>query len=403
MRKMNKARKRLLACSVLSVFVLLTVLLGIINAVSFTMAARDADILTQRLSEHRGVFGPETEQKRAPGPMGPMGPDSPEMRSSVRYFTFAFRDGEERGEAIVFSLSAVTPEEAEAWAGSLRNESTGWTRGTYRYRVYTQGDRTFVTVIDQGRELLPAFRILIISACGELLCLLLSFLFLLHAGKRLFAPLEEADRKQREFISGLEAQFKRPLTVVSADTELLERADGPSDHTRSIRRQVEKMSGLLRDLESLSVLPEETEGTSEVPLSELLASALDCRRGEFDARGVELRQEIEEGVTLTADPDAVGRLIREITDNALQYSLHHAAFALRREGERILLLAENDTDLPEGACDQVFDRFTVLENAKNKENGAGLGLAYVKEIVKAHKGRASAEVAGGIFTLRITI
>ena len=41
------------------------------------------------------------------------------------------------------------------------------------------------------------------------------------------------------------------------------------------------------------------------------------------------------------------------------------------------------------------------ENAK--EGDDGLGLSYVKQTVKAHNGRASAAVSGGIFTLCITL
>ena len=65
-------------------------------------------------------------------------------------------------------------------------------------------------------------------------------------------------------------------------------------------------------------------------------------------------------------------------------------------------IATNDTNLPDGTVDQVFDRFTRLDNAKDIP-GAGLGLSHVKEIVKAHNGRASAKVEYGVFTLRISL
>ena len=104
--------------------------------------------------------------------MGPMGPESPEMNASMRYFTYAF-DSDGNAEQIAYQISAVTEEEAESWAESLADEKMGWTRGTYRYRVYEHKDKTYVTVIDQGRELLPSFRILSICVCGEVLVLIL--------------------------------------------------------------------------------------------------------------------------------------------------------------------------------------------------------------------------------------
>ena len=62
----------------------------------------------------------------------------------------------------------------------------------------------------------------------------------------------------------------------------------------------------------------------------------------------------------------------------------------------------NDTSLADGSIDQIFDRFTTLENAKDK-NTVGLGLSYVKDIVKAHNGRVSANVKDNIFTLEIAL
>ena len=75
---------------------------------------------------------------------------------------------------------------------------------------------------------------------------------------------------------------------------------------------------------------------------------------------------------------------------------------LERQAERITLRLENDTDLPEGAVDQIFDRFITLENATDPEH-VGLGLAYVKDAVRALDGRVSARVEGGTFVLRIDL
>jgi len=408
---MNKAEKKFRLYAVLAVFVLLTLLLGIINCVNFTMASTDADQVTGMLAQQHGAFAsaaqpggampPEQSGSQPPGRLGPMGPDSPEMNDSMRYFTFAF-DAEGRARTVAYHISAVTESEAEAWARSLLGASTGWTRGTYRYRVYEEGGLVYVTVIDQGRELLPCYRILVISACGELLFLLLSFLVLRFVGRRLFAPLEDADRKQKKFIANADQEFRLPLTVISADTELLEREHGPDDRTRSIRRQVKKLSDLVEALGDLAIFDEADMSRARVPLSDLLRSALDRSAERFAARGLDLEADIAPDISLQADPEAMGRMVSELIDNALKYSLTRARFSLRREKDRIVLCAENDTQLPAGAADQVFDRFTTLANAVPGQ-GAGLGLAYVKDIVLAHDGRISAAVRDGRFILKIAL
>ena len=54
--EMDKARKRFVRYAMLSVLVLLSLLLGIINGINFTMASEDADRITQMLAQERGGF-----------------------------------------------------------------------------------------------------------------------------------------------------------------------------------------------------------------------------------------------------------------------------------------------------------------------------------------------------------
>ncbi|MBQ8975015.1 MAG: HAMP domain-containing histidine kinase [Oscillospiraceae bacterium] len=400
---MNRVEKKFVLYAMLAIFVLLTVLLAVINVTGFTMASEDADRVTQMIAGAGGAFGPGQDATKPPEPgdgrMGPMGPDSPELGASVRYFTAAF-DSEGQGELIAFNISAVTRQEALQWAQKLSKESTGWTRGTYRYRVYELDGRTYVTVIDQGRELLSSYRILIISICGEAAGLILSFFVLMFVTKRLFAPLKEADRKQKMFIAQAEREFKLPLTVIRANTEVIELENGPSDNTRSINRQVERMSRLVKRLGTLAIFHREDMSKVRVVLSDMLEQALETGQKSFDGCGIALEKHIQPDVTVTGEPEALRRVIDELIDNAVKYSLTKADFTLAREGERISLTAKNDTQLPNGSVDEIFDRFTRLSNADGGES-TGLDLAYVKDIVRAHNGRVGARVADGEFILKI--
>ena len=401
---MNKVEKRFRLYAILVIFILLTVLLAVINVTNFTMVAQDADRTTQMIADRAGSL--EGMVPLIPGErdfrMGPMGPDSPETGSSARYFTIAFSDKGKESMTIAYRISAVSEEEAHEWAAELRKEETGWTRGTYRYRVYKVGDRKFVTVVDFGAELLPSYRLLVISAVGEVLCLVIGWFLLLLIGKKVYAPIEEADRKQRNFIKNADREFRLPLTVISGNTELLERRYGPDDETISTRRQISKLNSLVDRLGSMGIINDEQGASSEIGLSDLLQKAIGLKEETCSAKGLKVTTDIAPGMVLKGKPEEMGKAVDEIVLNAVEYALTKAEFILKDENGHIVLETRNDTTLKDGPADQVFDRFTVLENGKKVE-GAGLGLAYVKEIVKAHKGRVSAMVSGGIFILRVTI
>ena len=406
---MNKARKKFIINAECAMFILLTLLLSIINIVNFTMVSEDADHLTGIIAEKNGSFGRDSSE--APPIRDPlhqnkryfdsMAPDSPDNKASARYFTFAF-DENGNAEKIAFNISAVTEEEAAKWAKSLQNESTGWTNTNYRYRVYELNNKTYVTVIDQGRELLPSYRILQISVCGGAVLLVLSLIILIISGKRIFKPLEESDRKQKQFIANVERDFKMPITVINANTELIEKEHGQSEQTNIINRQLRKMTVLVKDLSVLSISDDKNIFVSEINLSDMLNRILDYNRAKFENKSIGLTTDIQEDIMINGNEEMLRKMLIELMDNSLRYSVSKAHFELKRKNDRILLRQINDTTLHNGQTDQVFDRFTVLSNAEG-ENSAGLGLSYVKDTVSAHNGRCRAKVNDGSFILQIDL
>ena len=417
---MNKARKRFILLTELVMVLLLSALLTTINVISFARAAEDADMMTQRIALRHGSFedrppadtpttatgaGSDEVQRdktkpfRVNGGVARMDPDSEEMRSSLRYFTVVLYDKEhESSELVEYKISAVSEDEAITWAESLKGGSeTGWTNTSYRYRIYKDNGRTFVTVIDQSRELIPSYRILMISVFGGLVLILLSIPILILIGKKLFRPLEEADRKQKQFIARLENEFRMPLTIINADTETLERSIGKNEQTSSIDKQVRRMTGLVKELGTLTVF-EEPPVRSKTELSQLMTAMLENSRKSFEEKGLELSYDVEPDISVMVNDDSMHRVIAELIGNALKFTSSKAGFTLKKHKDRIKLTAYNDTKLPDGSCDEIFDRFTTLENAKDT-GGAGLGLAYLKDVIRSADGRVSAEVRNGTISI----
>ena len=402
---MSKARKKFLLASMIALFVLLTVLLAIINVINLSKAAEDADMITKIIAEGKGSLRerreapPETGGER-PGANDRMRPDSPEMPFSSRYFTFKF-DKEGNAKKVDFNVSesSFTEEEAEALARSLKDGGeTGWTNTTYRFRVYRDHGDVYVTVLDQGRELGPSYRILIISVVGEAIGLAVCFAFLLFASRAIFKPLEDADRKQKKFLAEAECEFKIPLTVINTNAEIIERESGSTDETRSIRRQVRKMTSLTKKIGALAIY----EGDGEAlgcDLSEALVIAIDSEEKLFGSRGISVTADIQPRVIVRGDPEALRGAVKEIVRNAAKFALTHAAFTLKSDGDRVTIASTNDSSLPDGAFDEVFDRFTRLSNAADVD-GNGLGLSYVKDAFRTCNGRLSAAVEGGEFIIR---
>ncbi len=456
---MNKARNKFILLSELAIILLLATLLTVINILNFTMAAEDADMLTEHISRSYGLLNREdmpdggaagsSEEKTTQQPdrqptqqpdqqsgantaaaaviqtgtndknassnrktmskpfrlgndrFENMGPDSVEMNSSLRYFTVSFEKKTGEAGVVAFRMSAVDEAQAIEWASSLSSGSTGWTNVIYRYRVYSEGGKTYVTVIDQGRELWPCYRILIISVVGGIVLILISFLLFHFIGKKMFRPLEEADRKQKQFITRLESEFKMPLTIINADTEMLVVQNGSNEQTDSINKQVKRMTRLVKELGSLSVF-EENVHKSKMDLSDRVTALLENSRGEFEKKKIVFSYDVEPGILLTASDEDISGIMRELLSNSLRFSDSKASFRLHKQHDRIKLIQQNDTTLKSGNYDQIFDRFTILEN-EGHQSGSGLGLSHVKEMVRSYDGRLCANVKDGMMTIEIDL
>ena len=398
---MNKVRRKLVVSAMAALLILLTALLAVINVINFALVAEDADRITETIAEGGGEFRDKMKNGDEPAPGGrlsPMGPDSPETPFTARFFTVRF-DKNGKAETVAHNISAFTEDEAKEIAGKLVGEKrTGWVMTTYRFRVYKKSGATYVTVIDQGRELTPSYRILTVSVIGEAVVLILALAFLSAFSRKLIRPVEEADRKQKKFIGEAEAAIKVPLTVIGADVEIIERTSGPTDRTASIRRQVGRMTEITKKLRTMSLI----EGERELfDLSAAVKRAALSSADGFSVRGIALDLDVEEGVKIGADEGSLSKAVTELFENAAKFAKSRASATLKREGERVTFSVTNDADLHDGPVEQAFDRFVRLPNAGGVP-GDGIGLCSVRDAVRGAGGRVSVVCSNGEFTVRAT-
>jgi signal transduction histidine kinase len=109
---------------------------------------------------------------------------------------------------------------------------------------------------------------------------------------------------------------------------------------------------------------------------------------------------------LRADPDALRIALDALLENAVKYTEPADAITLSAQAVNrsvLIEVADEGQGLPDGANERIFERFARADPARTRaQGGAGLGLAIVDAIVRAHGGDCSARngASGAVFTLR---
>ena len=173
----KKVKRKFILVSLLAVSILIVSILSVVNIVNFSLVTNDADRVIEMIKNEDNLFvGGEIPVGESGLDIRPMGPSSPDMPGSMRFIKVSF-DKNENVVKGIYKLAVVSEEEANAWAKELLTNGSGWTKTTYRFQVYNDGNNKTVIIVDESRELLPSFRVLTASVIGTLVVLLISLVW----------------------------------------------------------------------------------------------------------------------------------------------------------------------------------------------------------------------------------
>jgi signal transduction histidine kinase len=130
------------------------------------------------------------------------------------------------------------------------------------------------------------------------------------------------------------------------------------------------------------------EQTEPVRLKEVIEEELKRARPLAGKRQLAISR--QEDLVVNGDPHRLRRLLGNMLDNAIKYTLEDGTItiSLFRDGDWALLeVADNGIGIAPQDLPQIFSRFyRVTSTRPQVKGGAGLGLALVKEIAEQHGG-----------------
>ena len=421
----KKLRKNFIIVAMCSTLAVLVLIIGILNLANYRNVVKKADSILDMLAENEAVFPEDAFGGPHGMPAGkePFGvpPDipgffretdrdgmSPETPYETRFFSARM---DETGEIVSVDtgrVAALETEEAVACVKDILKK--GRERGFYehyRYRVVqTLDGGRMVICVDRNREL-SAYRTLAITSVSvSVLGFLMVFILVTILSNRVFAPIADSYEKQKRFITDAGHELKTPLTIISADVEILE-LEKEDQYTRSIHHQIDRLSELVSQLVALSRMDEGGNNTEflDFSLTDAVQETVEPFKAIAETQGKCLKVETEELCTYHGDERLIRQMISLLLDNAMKYSAPEGEIRvdLARKGKKYQLRVRNTVEeMEKGNHDILFERFYRADASRNSETGgSGIGLSIVKSIVELHKGKITATSEDGksiIFT-----
>ena len=223
---------------------------------------------------------------------------------------------------------------------------------------------------------------------------------------RMLDRLDASATAQRRFVSDASHELRSPLATMRQHAELARahpEATTLDDLAEVVTEEGLRMQDLVEGLLVLARLDEQAPSQRGVVDLDDLALAEVSR---LRAAGLSVDGSAITAVQVTGDERLLGRIARNLADNAARHASSRIAVGVTRDGADAVLTVDDDgSGIPASERERVFERFVRLDEGRARDaGGSGLGLAIVAGVVRASRGTvtvAESPLGGARFTVRL--
>jgi signal transduction histidine kinase len=225
----------------------------------------------------------------------------------------------------------------------------------------------------------------------------------------MLARLDAAFDSQRLFVANASHELRTPLSVIKTELEVT--LSDPDADVAELRRMgavvesaTDRAQKLVTSLLTLARLQAvgggELEIAERVDLASLVPSVVDAVNNEAKDKGIQIETELDPAAT-TGDPRLLERLIGNLVENAIRHNVPEGWLRIStgESADKVWLhVANGGSVIASSDVDALFEPFRRGGRVRTATRGAGLGLAIVRLIVEAHRGKlqAAAPPFGGL-------
>lgn len=215
----------------------------------------------------------------------------------------------------------------------------------------------------------------------------------------------KAERTKMELVTNVSHDLKTPLTSIIGYIELLSKEELTGDaaeYVGILQKKSERLKNIVSDVFELAKTTsgEITVERTPLDLTKLSYQTLGEMEDKIAASGLEIKMNIcEPPVTVISDGKRLYRVIQNLLDNALKYSMQGTRiyYSLEKHGNYAYIIIKNVASYEMNFTkEEIMERFTRGDKARSTE-GTGLGLSIAQGFTLACGGNFDIELDGDMF------
>lgn len=225
---------------------------------------------------------------------------------------------------------------------------------------------------------------------------------------KMLERLSEAFEIQRQFTANAAHELRTPLALMQVQLDLYNSASHPGNDAdtlqtiKMVTEQNDKLNRMVKTLLDMSEL--QTVGRDDkIILDAIVEEVLADLEPLAVEKNIKLIEKCEDATMIGSDI-LIYRLVYNLVENAIKYNhpLGQVTVTAYQRNKHVYLSVEDTgSGIPKELRERVFEPFFRVDKSRSRElGGVGLGLAFVREIVRVHDGSIcikSGKTGGTIF------
>lgn len=290
----------------------------------------------------------------------------------------------------------LSTDTAQKYVSAIMNEgAVNGMLNSYQFCSSEKGNGTIMVLTDKSSELDMLDNLSRTSVLIGIIAFIVLSVIAFFLSKKSIEPVKVAFEKQKQFISDASHELKTPLTIISANADVLSEEIGTNKWLTYIQAQADRMNVLVNDLLNLTRLENNTGDFIKCDFD--LSKAVENTVLPFECRAFEenrkLEIDIQDGLTVNGSERHIKQMAAIFIDNALKYSDENGTVkvSLSRVGDKnVFSVFNTGTGIKETEKDKIFERFYRSDDSRSRMTGGyGLGLPIAKSIIDKHKFKVS--------------